>query len=325
MFYKSMYPRHVHNGGPFTHTNIFKIKLISEGTPLIQSWMTFSWRIISSLDRFDSSKNIRYLLARANQRPGRRRLIKIARTRFGGIAAAVVGRFSTIRPTLSLSLVLSLRPSSRSFLCIPRLTALLVVLVLHFCLPAVPALSARPRLAGPFGVVYAPGIQMTAFARPEECPTISARLRSPTTRLQRGIQPLVSRFSFFFPSPSLLSPPSCLCPATCCAHPRVSRAGLSFRSPPFQLIHVSIVHQNAFRPDDCYQPLSLIARPRAPIVSMNSALNADERDTMNRHRCESPSKSDIRYDSCVRQKNDRNQLRSFFYFYITALYTFEYY
>ncbi|KAF7388321.1 hypothetical protein HZH68_012263 [Vespula germanica] len=36
----------------------------------------------------------------------------------------------------------------------------------------------RTRLAGPFGVVYAPGIQMTAFARTEECPTISAWLRN---------------------------------------------------------------------------------------------------------------------------------------------------
>lgn len=155
-------------------------------------------------------------LTRANQRAGRRRLIKIARTRFGGIAAATVGRFSTIRLILSLtlspsqqllSLSLSLSLYCRSFLRIPRLTIFLVVLSLSLSVsslsaPAVPAPSARPRLAGPFGVVYAPGIQMTAFARPEECPTISARLRSTTTRLLRGIQPLVSRF---FSS----SPPSC--------------------------------------------------------------------------------------------------------------------
>lgn len=115
---------------------------------LIKSLMTFSRRMISPLDRFDPSKNIRdrYLLARANQRPGRWRLIKIARTRFGGIAAAAVGRFSTIRPAVSLSLVplrpppLSLCLSSRSFLCIPRLTTLLVVLVLRFY-PSLPPRS----------------------------------------------------------------------------------------------------------------------------------------------------------------------------------------
>lgn len=127
---------------------------------------------------------------------------------------------------------------------------------------------------------------MTAFARPEECPTISARLRSPATRLQRGIQPLVSRFSFFFAS-FLFPPPLCLSPATCYSGVCLSPRGLLFTvpvstDPRFYRI------PNAFRPDDCYsyQPLSLIARPRASIVSMNSALNADERDAVNRHRCE---------------------------------------
>lgn len=256
-----------------------------------------------------------YLLARANQRPGRRRLIKIARTRFGGIAAAAVGRFSTIRPSLCLSPSLSLslfpfvplcpapnRPARR-----PRPPLLP---------PAVPALSARPRLAGPFGVVYAPGIQMTAFARPEECPTISARLRSPTTRLQRGIQPLVLRFSFFFALslPCLLPPLSLRrrvsAPATCYSGvraPPASAARASLFTVPVSTDPRFYRIPNAFRPDDCYsyQPLSLIARPRASIVSMNSALNADERDAVNpppMRTANAPSKSDICHDSCARQK-----------------------
>lgn len=102
-----------------------------------------------------------------------------------------------------------------------------------------------------------------------------------------------ARFAFFFfflPS-FLLPPPTCLSPATCYSGVRTpappARASLFTvpvsTDPRFHRI------PNAFRPDDCYsyQPLSLIARPRASIVSMNSALNADERDTVNRHRCES--------------------------------------
>jgi len=174
-----------------------------------------------------------------------------------------VGRFSTIRPTVSLSLILSLSLSSFVPLYLapnhparrPRPPLLS---------PSVPALSARPRLAGPFGVVYAPGIQMTAFARPEECPTISARLRSPTTRLQRGIQPLVSRFSFFlsFRSSSLRHRVSPLRRVIAVCAPRLPRGEGPLFTVPVSTDPCFYRIPNAFRPD-CYQPLSLIARPRA--------------------------------------------------------------
>lgn len=127
--------------------------------------------------------------------PGRR-LIKIARMRFSGIAAAIVGRFSTAyHHPIRFSLCVSPSP-------VPLQPALFPTLY-H---PSPPLQSSRPRLARPFDMVYASGIQMTAFARAEECPTISAWLRPPTTtRLHRGIRSLVS--SFFFPPP-LPSPPS---------------------------------------------------------------------------------------------------------------------
>lgn len=69
--------------------------------------------------------------------------------------------------------------------------------------PSLPLQSSRPRLARPFDMVYASGIQMTAFARAEECPTISAWLRPPTTtRLHHGIRSLVSSFFSSPPYPS---------------------------------------------------------------------------------------------------------------------------
>lgn len=98
-----------------------------------------------------------------------------------------------------------------------------------------------------------------------------------------------ARFAFFF-----FSFASFLLPPLSCHPPR--RVIAMCASPPGGLLFTVPVSTdprfyripNAFRPDDCYsyQPLSLIARPRASIVSMNSALNADERDTVNRHRCE---------------------------------------
>lgn len=116
--------------------------------------------------------------------------------RFSGIAAAIVGRFSTAHHhPIRFSLCVSPSP-------VPLQPALFPTLY-H---PSPPLQSSRPRLARPFDMVYASGIQMTAFARAEECPTISAWLRPPTTtRLHRGIRSLVS--SFFFPPP-LPFPPS---------------------------------------------------------------------------------------------------------------------
>lgn len=165
--------------------------------------------------------NEKVVLARASGPTRRRRLIKIAWIRFSGIAAATVGRFSTAwhhRLTrLPIRSSPSTRPSSPSPVypagtaSVPLQPALFPTLY-H----ASPSLSpSRPRLARPFGVVYASGIQMTAFARAEECPTISAWLRSPTTRLQRGIRSLISFFPLLRHAPD---------PATCyCVH----------TSPPF--------------------------------------------------------------------------------------------
>lgn len=131
----------------------------------------------------------------------RRRLIKIAWIRFGGIAAATPGRFSTARVTLPIRSSPPTRPSSPSPVYPAGGQRPFTACSVPDPLSSVPlSSSSRPRLARPFGVVYASGIQMTAFARAEECPTISAWLRSRTTRLQAGIRSLISFFS---------SPPSC--------------------------------------------------------------------------------------------------------------------
>lgn len=89
-------------------------------------------------------------------------------------------------------------------------------------------------------------------------------------------------FLFFLPRSSSLRRASPQRVIAVRAPPRASLYGPVSTDPRFHRI------PNAFRPDDCYsyQPLSLIARPRASIVSMNSALNAGERDAVNRHRCE---------------------------------------
>lgn len=245
----------------------------------------------------------------------------------------MVGRFSTIRPTVSLSLILSLRLSSRSFLCILRLTALLVVLVLHF----------YPRDPCPFRTTQTRGaIRRGLRARHSDdrirtTRGMSNNIRAATvTDDEAAARNSAARFAFFlfFSLPrSLLSSPrrvSAMCYSEGVCTPRVCCTGLSLRSP-FQLIHVSIVHQTGFQPDDCYsyQPLSLIARPRASIVSMNSALNANERDAVNHHRCEPRMRLRNLTFATILVSGQRtiviscaNSFISCFYFYLTALYIF---
>lgn len=136
--------------------------------------------------------------------------------RFSGIAAATVGRFSTAwHHQLASPFVPPLRrhdPLPRH-LCIPPVPSVPLRPALFPTLyhPSPPLPPSRPRLARPFGVVYASGIQMTAFARAEECPTISAWLRSPTTRLPRGIRSLISFFPLLRHAPD---PATCYCVPT---------------------------------------------------------------------------------------------------------------
>lgn len=155
--------------------------------------------------RFDpSKKNTRPLFARANQRPERRRLIKIARTRFRSIAAAAVGRFSTIQPT---SLCPSLSLSSRSFLCIPRLTA-------PARRPPSSISSHRPRGPCPFRTTQTRGaIRRGLRARHSDdrirtTRGMSNNIRAATvTDDEAAARNSAARFAFFFPSSS--RPPSC--------------------------------------------------------------------------------------------------------------------
>lgn len=139
--------------------------------------------------------------------------------------------------------------------------------------------SSRPRLARPFGVVYASGIQMTAFARAEECPTISAWLRSRTTRLQAGIRSLISFFS---------SPPSCGGAGNVLLRPYTTTTTLDTplsplplhpRNPPFRVTdrsYVSTVYQPHFhrtvahRDPHAFGPAFINRVPSSSIVSMNS-------------------------------------------------------
>lgn len=156
-------------------------------------------------------KKARNLCLREHRSNGRR-LIKIARTRFGGIAAAAVGRFSTTPATPPFVPLPGRNPLPRR-LYIPPVASIPLQPALFPTLyhPSPPFQPSRPRLARPFGVVYASGIQMTAFARAEECPTISAWLRSPTTKLQRGIRSLIS----FFPLlRHATDPATCYCVPT---------------------------------------------------------------------------------------------------------------
>lgn len=200
-------------------------------------------------------------LVRANQRPGRRRLIKIARTRFGGIAAAAVGRFSTIRPSLSLSrahihthtcihlLILSPSLSSCSFLRIPRLTALLVAL--------------HPRGPCPFRTTQTRGaIRRGLRARHSDDRIRTARGMSNNIRAatvtddEAAARNSAARFAFFFSSSSLSFSPSL--PPPCRRVParhvivvrRIPRAPLKRATHssrfPFPPIHISIVHQTRF-------------------------------------------------------------------------------
>lgn len=189
----------------------------------------------------------RYSLASANQHPGRRRLIKIARTRFGGIAAAAVGRFSTIRPAVSLSLVLSLYPSSRPF--VPLYPA-----------PNRPARRPRPPLLpspqgpSPFRTTQTRGaIRRGLRARHSDdrirtTRGMSNNIRAATvTGDEAAARNSAARFAFslfFLPRSSSLrrraSPPRRVI-AVCAPSP----ASFSLRSL-FQLIHVSIVYQTRF-------------------------------------------------------------------------------
>lgn len=139
-----------------------------------------------------------------------------------------------------------------------------------------------------------------------------------------------ARFAFFFffssPRSSSLTPRRVI---AVCATPCLPREPLFTvpvsTDPRFHRI------PNAFRPDDCYsyQPLSLIARPRASIVSMNSALNAVERDAVNRHWCEPRMRPRNLTSATILASGKRMiALVSFtfcFYFYVITLYIFKYY